>query len=161
MSKHLLLGSQRRNVVTLQATLLQACCVILIFLIISVVSMVSLMIYLSQCTHAMTSGMTWGHIIIMVSPADIITLSVISGCKAAKTGDKVLIVERCAISEVITEQDFLQDGERSRQREQWARDFDKVIQHPRIPESMFVQKGWTQSARGSLLQKLKLHETAR
>ena len=48
----------------------------------------------------------------MVSPADIITLSsVISGCKAAKTGDKVLIVERCAISEVITEQDFLQDGE--------------------------------------------------
>jgi len=36
----------------------QACCVILIFLIISVVSMVSLIIYLSQCTHAMTSGMT-------------------------------------------------------------------------------------------------------
>ena len=82
---------------SLQATLLQACCVILIFLMISVVSMASLMIYLSQCTHAMTSGMTWGHI--MVSPADIITLSVISGCKAAKTGDKVLIVERCAISE--------------------------------------------------------------
>ena len=42
----------------LQSTLLQACCVILIFLIISVVSMVSLIIYLSQCTHAMTSGMT-------------------------------------------------------------------------------------------------------
>merc|ERR1711894_426423 len=36
----------------------QACCVILMFLIISVVSMVSLIIYLSQCTHAMTSGMT-------------------------------------------------------------------------------------------------------
>lgn len=36
----------------------QACCVILIFLMISVVSMASLMIYLSQCTHAMTSGMT-------------------------------------------------------------------------------------------------------
>jgi len=36
----------------------QACCVILIFLMISVVSMVSLIIYLSQCTHAMTSGMT-------------------------------------------------------------------------------------------------------
>ena len=44
---------------------------------------------------------------------------------------------------VIKEHNFLQDV-KSREREQWARDFDKVIQHPRIVESMFVQKWWTQ-----------------
>jgi len=36
----------------------QACCVVIFFLVICTVSMVIVIIYLSQCTHAMTSGMT-------------------------------------------------------------------------------------------------------
>ena len=135
----------RREGMLLQATLLQACCVILMFLIISVVSMVSLIIYLSQCTHAMTSGMTWADIMI-VSPDDIIT-----GCEqvCAKLVTRILsdvgfnCGKMCRYLRVIKEHDFLQDV-KSREREQWARDFDKVIQHPRIVESMFVQKWWTQ-----------------
>ena len=140
-----LLKLARREGMLLQATLLQACCVILMFLIISVVSMVSFIIYLSQCTHAMTSGMTWADIMI-VSPDDIIT-----GCEqvCAKLVTRILsdvgfnCGKMCRYLRVIKEHDFLQDV-KSREREQWARDFDKVIQHPRIVESMFVQKWWTQ-----------------
>lgn len=36
----------------------QACCVVIFFLVICTVSMLIVIIYLSQCTHAMTSGMT-------------------------------------------------------------------------------------------------------
>jgi len=36
----------------------QACCVVIFFLVICTVSMLVVIIYLSQCTHAMTSGMT-------------------------------------------------------------------------------------------------------
>ena len=61
------------------------------------------------------------------------------------TGFLIYVTFNCGkmCNKVIKDPDFLQDV-KSREREQWARDFDKVIQHPRIVESMFVQKWWTQ-----------------